>query len=183
MNENKRVDNRRIKIAKCDGAEAQHEKCVGTQQKQTVDIIFNIQNSQLLTWSLPTEEIFQIHGQNRPVANLPVVDFRSQPREIPLPKQLNEYLSVFFLYFGFLAFCLGKFESDTDFSGFESQCSKKISRNYPGLRMVKASPFIHQPDRVERKANDVSAAVWRYQKHVKKIWYFFHMCCYGFSQS
>ena len=95
----------------------------------------------------------------------------------------TEYLSVFFLYFGFLAFCLGKFESDTDFSGFESQYSKKISRNYLGLRMVKASPFIHQPDRVERKANDVSAAVWRYQKHVKKIWYFFHMCCYGFSQS
>ena len=39
--------------------------------------------------------------------------------------------------------------------------------------MVKASPFIHQPDRVERKANDVSATVWRYQKHVKKYGIFF----------
>ena len=26
---------------------------------------------------------------NRPVANLPAVDFRSQPREVPLPKPLN----------------------------------------------------------------------------------------------
>ena len=52
-------------------------------------VIFNTQNSQLLTWSVPTEEIFQVHGHNRPVANLPVVDFRSQPREMPLPKPLN----------------------------------------------------------------------------------------------
>ena len=47
--------------------------------------------------------------------------------------------------------------------------------------MVKALPFIHQPDRVERKASDVSAADWRYQTHVKKH-VFFHVCCYGFSQ-
>ena len=34
--------------------------------------------------------------------------------------------------------------------------------------MVKALPFIHQTDRVARKACDVSAADWRYQTHVKK---------------
>lgn len=28
----------------------------------------------------------QAHGQNRLVANLPVVNFRSQPREVPSPK-------------------------------------------------------------------------------------------------
>ena len=33
-------------------------------------VIFDIQNSQLLNWSLPTEDIFQVHGQNRPVVNL-----------------------------------------------------------------------------------------------------------------
>ena len=37
----------------------------------------NTQNSHLMTWSLPSEEIFQVHGQIRPVANLSVVDFRS----------------------------------------------------------------------------------------------------------
>ena len=54
------------------------KKCVETLQKQTMAVVFNIQNFQLLTWSLPTKEIFQIHGQNRPVANFPVIDFRSQ---------------------------------------------------------------------------------------------------------
>ena len=49
--------------------------CVESQQKQTIGLIFNVQNSQLLSWSLPTEEIFQVHGQNRPVANLLAVDF------------------------------------------------------------------------------------------------------------
>ena len=62
------------------------KKCVGALQKQTVDVILNIRNSQLLTCSLPKEEIFQIHGQNRPVANLPVVVFAAR---MPLPKPLN----------------------------------------------------------------------------------------------
>ena len=42
-----------------------------------------------------------------------------------------------------------------------------------GLKMVKALPFIHKPDRVARKASDVSAADWRNQTHVKNISYFF----------
>ena len=40
-------------------------------------LIFNIQNSQLLNWSLPTEEIIQVPGQNRPVANLPAAAARN----------------------------------------------------------------------------------------------------------
>ena len=52
-------------------------------------VIFNSQNYHLLTLSLPTEEVFQVNDQNRPVANLPVVDFHSQPREMPTPKPLN----------------------------------------------------------------------------------------------
>ena len=53
---------------------------------KTMSVIFNMQNSQLLTFSFPTEK--QLHGQNWPVAN-PVVDFASQPREMPLPEPLN----------------------------------------------------------------------------------------------
>ena len=52
-------------------------------------------NSHLLTLSLPTEEVFQVNGQNRLVANLPVVDFHSQPIEMLTPKPLNAQLSVF----------------------------------------------------------------------------------------
>ena len=75
--------------------------------KTTMGVTFNLQNSRLWTLSLPIEEIFQVHGQNRPVANLPVVDFRSQPREMPLPKPLNTLplgfsfrILVFFLFLG-----------------------------------------------------------------------------------
>ena len=68
-------------------------------------VIFNLKNSRLLPLSLPTEEVFQVNGQNRPVANLPVVDFHSQPREMLTPKPLNTQLSVFLLvYFSILVF-------------------------------------------------------------------------------
>ena len=69
--------------------------------KTTMVVIFNLQNSHLLTLSLPTEEVFQVNGQNRPVANLPVVDFHSQPREMLTPKPLNTQLSVFLLVYWF----------------------------------------------------------------------------------
>ena len=32
-------------------------------------VIFNLQNSHLLTLSLPTGEVFQVNGQNWPVKN------------------------------------------------------------------------------------------------------------------
>ena len=53
-------------------------------------VIFNLQNSQLLTLSIPTDEVFQLNGQNQPVTNLPVVDFHSQPREMLTPKPLKQ---------------------------------------------------------------------------------------------
>ena len=95
MNENNRIDNPQIKIVKYFGLKAQDEKCVETSQKQTMDVIFNKQNSQLLTRSFPVEEIIQVNGQNRPVPNLPVIDFRSQPREMPLNMKLSLFRSVF----------------------------------------------------------------------------------------
>ena len=82
------------------------KKCVEKSQKQTMDVIFNIQNSQLLTRSFPVEEIIQVNGQNRPVANLPVIDFRSQPPEMPL----NMKLSVFRFCIFRPLLLLGKFE-------------------------------------------------------------------------
>ena len=46
------------KVIKCVDDKAWDEKCVGSLQKQTMGVIFSLQNSQLLTISLPTEEIF-----------------------------------------------------------------------------------------------------------------------------
>ena len=49
------------------------------------------------------------------------------------------------------------------------------------LRIVKALPFIHQPDQAALKASDMSAADWLYQ-HTWKNTIFFHVCCYSLSQ-
>ena len=83
-------------------------KCVETLQKQTLDVIFNTLNSHLLSRSLPTEEIFQVNGQNRRVAIPPVFEFPSQPRERLLPRPLRTQLLVFLPVFWF--------SSPTDFS-------------------------------------------------------------------
>ena len=68
-----------------------------------------------------------------------------------------------------------------EYFGLLADIIRKYSTNDLGLRMVKALPFIHQPNRVARKACDVSAADWRYQTHVKK-YLIFPVCCYNFSQ-
>ena len=43
--------------------------------KTTMIVILYLQTSHLLTFSLPTGEVFRVNCQNRPVANLPTVDF------------------------------------------------------------------------------------------------------------
>ena len=58
-------------------------------KKTTMVVIVNLQNSHLFTLSLPTEEVFQVNGQNRPMANLSIVDFHSQLREMLTPKPMN----------------------------------------------------------------------------------------------
>ena len=90
MNENEWIDNPRITIVECVGANSQDEKirCIMITKTSMV-VIFNLQNSHLLTLSLPTDEVFQVDGQNRLVANLPVADPHSQPREMLTPKPLN----------------------------------------------------------------------------------------------
>ena len=90
MNENKLIDNPQMTIEECVSANSYDGKMRWISIiKTTMVVIFNLQNSHLLNLSLPTEEVFQVNGQNRPVANLPVVDFHSQPREMPTPKPLN----------------------------------------------------------------------------------------------
>ena len=89
LNENKWIDNPRITVVECVGANSSDGKMRWIMIiKTTMVVIFNLQNSHLLTLSLP-EEFFQVNGQNRPVANFPVVDFHSQPREMLTPKPLN----------------------------------------------------------------------------------------------
>ena len=76
----------RIKIVKCVSA-LKMKTCIESLQKKNNGPSF--QNSQSLNWSLPTEEFSQVQGQNRPVANLLVIDFRSQLRDMPSLKQVT----------------------------------------------------------------------------------------------
>ena len=64
-NENERNDNPN---EDCKGRwRTQDENIRWVTTKQTMGLIFIKQNSQLMNWSSPTEEICQVHGQNRPV--------------------------------------------------------------------------------------------------------------------
>ena len=120
--------------------------------KTTMVVIFNLQNSHLLTLSLPIEEVFQVNGQNRPVANLPVVDFYSQRREILTPKPLSFSKLVFFPFkeSSNLTVCQ-RYELFSVLAAIirESSCKQLV------LRIIKALRFFHQPDRVAPKASDV----------------------------
>ena len=85
------------KIVQFVGAKAQDGKWRWSTITETT---YNSRNFQFiifsfLTLSLPTKEVFPVNGQNWQVANLPVVDFRFQPPEMPIPKPLNTKLSVF----------------------------------------------------------------------------------------
>ena len=76
--------------------------------KTTMVVILNLKNSHLSTLSLPTEEFFQVDGQNRPLANLPAVDFHVLAERNPITKA-TESLSVFLLVYWFFPL-LGRFE-------------------------------------------------------------------------
>ena len=125
----------------------------------TMVVIFNLQDSHLLTLSLPTEEVFQVLGQNRPVANLPVVDFHSQPREMLTPKPLNAQLSVYFFTQSLKLIVCQRY----GFFSVLAAIIRDASGTQLALRIVKALLFIYQPDRVAPKASNVSAADWLYQ--------------------
>ena len=86
MNENKWIDNPWITI-------------IILITKTTMVVNFNLQN--FIDWLVLTEEIFQVNCKSWVVANLPVVDFHSQPREMVTSKPLNVQLSVFFLVYWF----------------------------------------------------------------------------------
>ena len=151
--------------------------------KTTMVVIFNLLNSHLSTLSSPTEEVFQVNGQNRLVANLPVIDFILSRKKCQHQSHRIRNFQFFFQYIGFLPL-LGKFErrclsAIRNFSVLAAIIQESADKQLV-LRIVKTFlSCIHQPDRVAPKASDVSAADWLYQ-HTWKNTIFFHMCCYGF---
>ena len=145
--------------------------------KTTMVVIFNLKNSHSLTFSFPTEEVFQVNGQNRPVANLPVVDFHSQPREMLTPKPLNTQLSVFLLVYWFS--CPSRkvwtslSVSDTDFLVFLATIRKLwqtiCNENREGFA-------VHSSTWPSGAKGEWLISSWL------KNTMFLHVCCYGFSR-
>ena len=80
-----------VKVAPCTNARTVSSPnffgLIGYSIAHSLVIELNTKYTEIL--GLYRQKIFQVHGQNRPMANLPVVDFRSQPWEILLPKPLN----------------------------------------------------------------------------------------------
>ena len=79
----------------------------------------------------------------------------------------------------------GKRPKSASGKSFSCRFSLPATRNanYLALRIVKALPLIHQPDRVAPKASDVSAADWLYQHMWKKYDIFSRMLLRLFSGS
>ena len=133
--------------------------------KSTMIVIFNLKNSHLLTLSLLTEDVFQVNGLNQPVANLPVVDFHSQPREMPTPKPL---------WFSSPSRKVWTSPSISDMNLFcvFATITRESSDKLLVLRIAKALPFIYQPDCVAPKTSDVLSGDWLINTR-EKVRYFF----------
>ena len=85
--------------------------------------------------------------------------FHSQPREMLTPKPLNTQLSVFILVYWFSS-SFRKVWTSLSGSGYGvfsvlAAIIRESSDKQLVLRIVKALPFIHQPDRVAPKTSDV----------------------------
>ena len=93
MNENKRIDNPQIKIGKC----LAHSRIKQALNHHKINNGHNCHYYKFLVINLGLTK------KNRPVANLPDVDFCSQSREMPSPESLNTLLSVFLFVFWFVS--------------------------------------------------------------------------------
>ena len=108
MNENERIDNPQVKIVKCVGTKAQDEKMRWNSTKVNGRNFWYTKFS-IIVFALPTEEIFQVHGQKRPVANLLAADLYFSREKCHYQSHWVCNFQFFFPYFDSLPL-LGKFE-------------------------------------------------------------------------
>ena len=76
MNEKNRIHILLKKVVKCAGDKAQDKKYIKSLQKQTMEVTFNLQNSKLLTFSLPTKENCTGTQHDGPVANIFALSYK-----------------------------------------------------------------------------------------------------------
>ena len=136
----------------------------------TKTTIFNLPNSHLLTFSLPTEEVLQVNGQRKIFQSS--IFLLSRKRCQHQSHWIRNFFSLGILVlFSFLkSLNLAVCQRYGIFSVLVG-IIREISDQQLVLRIVKTLPFIHQPDREAPKASDVSAADWFYQHTWKNIVY------------
>ena len=93
-----------------------------------------------------------------------------------ITKATDEYVIFGFSYRILVFFLLQEILNVTVSRQYEffSVLAAKIFYKRLELRMVKTLPYIHQPNKVARKASDLLAADWRYQTR-EKCSKFFHL--------
>ena len=161
-------DNPRMKIVKCVGAKVQDEKMRWNNTKPN-----DGRNFQYTKFSA-----FDLFLTDRYTAK---ISCRLSIFVLSREKchYQNHWIRNFRFSFPFIGFfpLLGKFERHClwailifsfIFFSVWAAIIRKIPTNDLGLRMVMASPFIHELDWVARKESDVSVADWWYQTHVRK---------------
>ena len=151
MTENKRSGNPRIKIVKCVGA-VKTKTCVEALQKQTMGLIFKIK---ILSYELVLTDRRNLSG-TRPKSACGISSgcrFSFLAARNPITKA-TQYVTFGFS-FRILVFFL--FQESLNVTvckrhGFFILLAAIIeNKNDLGLRVVKALPFIHQPDREARR--------------------------------
>ena len=134
-------------------------------KKTTRVVIFNLKNYYLLTLSLPTKKAF---GKRPKSASSKSSGCRFSFSAGNANTKPTEYVTLGFSFSILVSFL---FQEGLNLTvckryGFFSVLTaiiRESSDKQLVLRIVKALPFIHQPNRVVPKASDVSAADWLYQ--------------------
>ena len=152
-NENKRIDNPRMKILKCIGAKAQDEKMRWITTKTTMGVIFH---KILSCWLFPYRKKKSFRYTAKSVCRKSSsCRFSFSAREMP------SFFRIL-VFFPFMESLNGTV-SNTDFPCFKSHNPRKFwqtAMDWEWWRLCRSF--------ISRKASDMSAADGRYQTHVEK---------------
>ena len=134
--------------------------------KTTMLVIFNSQNSHLLTLFLSTVEVFQVNGQKSASGKSSNCQFSFSAKRNANTKA-TEYVTFSFSFIVLVFFPFQESRNLTVCQQYKifnvlAAIIRESSDKQLVLRIMKALLFIHQPDPVMPKASDVSAADWLY---------------------
>ena len=149
--------------------------------KAKLGVIFNLQNSQLLPLSLPTEEIFQVHSKSWQVFQQSIFVLSGEKCNYQghWIRNFRFFLLVFWFTSSFRKIWMSLIRYG--FFSVLAAIIREHSDKRPWIENGEDSPFIHQQQ--TWKAIDVSAADWLYQTHLKKYGIFLRVWAFQGCES